>query len=83
METQLVEPGKLAIYFESLVNVYEPSDDGKSLVEWMKDDWQLFSHPRMDIAHAKELLGETLEEEKAADEKLSSIAEGEVNRQAA
>ena len=59
-DTQLVEPIKLANYFELLVNVYEPSDDGKSLVEWMKDDWQLFSHERMDIAHAKELLGEIL-----------------------
>lgn len=32
-DTQLVEPGKLANYFELLVNVYEPSDEGKSLVE--------------------------------------------------
>lgn len=61
-DTQLVEPGKLANYFELLVNVYEPSDDGKSLVEWMKDDWQLFSHARMDVAHAKELLGEILDD---------------------
>lgn len=61
-DTQLVEPSKLANYFELLVNVYEPSEDGKSLVEWMKGDWQLFSHPRMDIAHAKELLGEILDD---------------------
>lgn len=58
--TQLVDPSKLANYFESLVNVYEPSEDGKSLAEWMKDDWQLFSHGRMDLAHSKELLGEIL-----------------------
>lgn len=61
-ETQLIEPGKLADYFELLVNVYEPNEDGKSLVEWMKEDWQLFSHKRMDIAHAKELLGEILDD---------------------
>ncbi len=61
-DTQLVEPSKLANYFELLVNVYEPSENGKSLVEWMKDDWQLFSHQRMDIAHAKELLGEILDD---------------------
>ncbi|NIC05014.1 RES family NAD+ phosphorylase [Billgrantia bachuensis] len=60
--THLVEPGNLANYFELLVNIYEPSEDGKSLVEWMKDDWQLFSHRRMDIAHAKELLGEILDD---------------------
>lgn len=61
-DTQLVEPSKLANYFELLVNVYEPSDDGKSLVELMKNDWQLFSHERMDVAHAKELLGEILDD---------------------
>lgn len=61
-DTQLVEPNKLANYFEMLVNVYEPSEDGKPLVDWMKDDWQLFSHPRMDNAHAKELLGEILDD---------------------
>lgn len=61
-DTQLVEPSKLANYFELLVNVYEPSEDGKSLVEWFKDDWQLFSHARMDVAHAKELLGEILDD---------------------
>ncbi len=61
-ETSLVEPSKLANYFELLSNVYEPSAEGKSLVEWMKDDWHLFSHHRMDIAHAKELLGEILDD---------------------
>jgi hypothetical protein len=62
IDTQLIEPSKLANYFELLVNVYEPSEDGKSLVEWMKDDWQLFSNEHMDIAHAKELLGEILDD---------------------
>ncbi|MBI5312934.1 MAG: RES family NAD+ phosphorylase [Methylocystis sp.] len=61
-DTLLVEPGKLANYFELLINVYEPNEDGKSLIEWMKDDWQLFSHQRMDVAHAKELLGEILDD---------------------
>lgn len=62
VDTQLVEPAKLANYFELLINVYEPSEEGKSLIELMKDDWQLFSHQRMDVAHAKELLGEILDD---------------------
>lgn len=33
----------------------------KTLVEWMKKDWRLFSHESMDNAHAKELLGEILD----------------------
>lgn len=61
-DTQLVEPFKLANYFELLVNVYEPSEGGKLLVEWMREDWQLFSHRHMDTAHAKELLGEILDD---------------------
>ena len=55
-DVDLVEPRQLATYFELLANVYELSGDGKSLVEWMKEDWALFSHPSMDVAHAKELL---------------------------
>lgn len=57
----LVEPQQLSTYFELLVNVYEPAPEGKSLVEWMKEDWLLFSHHRMDVPHAKELLGEILD----------------------
>lgn len=59
---ELVEPRLLANYFELLINVYELDPGGKLLVEWMKDDWQLFSHPRMDVAHAKELLSKILDD---------------------
>lgn len=61
-DVDLVEPSQLATVFEMLVSVYEPDAGGKSLVEWMKTDWQLFSHPRMDVAHAKELLCEILDD---------------------
>ncbi len=56
----LIEPRKLADVFEMLIGIYEQDIAGKSLVEWMKDDWQLFSHKSMDNAHAKELLAEIL-----------------------
>lgn len=58
----LVEPTKLGTYFELITNVYESDPEGKSLVEWMKSDWQLFTHLQMDVAHAKELLGEILDD---------------------
>lgn len=60
-ETQLIEPSQLRDYFEQLVNVYDENKDGKSLVDWMKNDWQLFSHDRMDRADAKALLAEILD----------------------
>lgn len=58
----LVEPRTLADVFEMLISIYEPDPNGKSLVEWMKDDWQLFSHAHMDVAHAKVLLSEILDD---------------------
>ncbi|NIY48807.1 RES domain-containing protein [Cedecea colo] len=58
----IIEPSKLAIFFEMLINVYEPNEDGKGLVEWMRDDWGLFTHHHMDNAHAKELLSEILDD---------------------
>ncbi|MGV0129961.1 RES family NAD+ phosphorylase [Burkholderia gladioli] len=58
----LIEPNQLATVFEMLVSVYEPDDHGKTLVEWMKEDWRLFSHPRLDVAHAKRLLCEIFED---------------------
>ena len=61
-DVDLVEPQQLAAYFEMLTNVYELDPDGKLLVEWMKEDWQLFTQPRMDTAHAKELLSEILDD---------------------
>lgn len=56
----LVEPIALADSFEVLVNVYQQDPTGKPLVEWMKEDWLLF--PKMDVAQAKELLGEILDD---------------------
>lgn len=58
----LVEPKLLADWFQLLISIYDPDPGGKPLVEWMKTDWELFSHPRMDVAHAKELLGEILDD---------------------
>ena len=52
----------LSDYFELLANVYQPDPGGKLLVEWMKEDWELFSHPAMDLAHAKDLLGEIFDD---------------------
>lgn len=58
----LVSPSALQEYFHLLIGVYEENDEGVSLVEWIKSDWGLFSHPRMYAAHAKELLADILED---------------------
>jgi hypothetical protein len=58
----LIQPGLLREYFELLTGIYLRHDDGRPLVEWLKDDWSLFSHPRMDAAHSKELLADILDD---------------------
>lgn len=59
---ELVEPAKLRDSFELLIGIYEPSENGKLLVEWFKDDWQMFDHPKMDVQRAKALLADILDD---------------------
>ena len=59
-DIDLVQPIALRDVFELLTNIYEPDPSGKLLVEWLKNDWRLFNHPRMDIHAAKALLAEIL-----------------------
>ena len=59
---EIIEPYVLIDYFSSLINIYEQHPGGKSVVAHLKDDWKLFSHPRLDDAHAKDLLGDILDD---------------------
>lgn len=59
---EVIEPQNLFEYFSSLMSIYEQDSTGKSIVSHMKDDWKLFSHPKLDEAHAKELLGDILDD---------------------
>ncbi len=62
-EVSLVEPTKLADAFSPLISVYEPTAGaGALLVEWMRSDWGLFEHERMDIPSAKSLLADVLDD---------------------
>jgi hypothetical protein len=58
----LVEPAALAAEFGSLVNVYELDPEGKTLIEWLQADWQLFPEVKLDNARASQLLGEILDD---------------------
>ena len=70
----MVEPVALGNYFELLASVYEPDPNGKLLIEWMKQDWKLFTHARMDVDHASRLLGEILENSEIVRESFSPSA---------
>jgi hypothetical protein len=60
--TALLEPEQLYEYFELLISAYHPDPKGKLLVQLFREDWGIFDHPRMDDPHAKELLGEILDD---------------------
>ena len=70
-DVQLVDPIDLATEFELLVNVYEADPNGKTLVEWMKEDWQLFPDEKLDVAHASLLLAEILDDGEVVRRKFS------------
>jgi len=59
-DVPVLEPSQLAEVFGSLINIYEHSDDGKTLVQCLKEDWGMFDHERMDESRSKDLLGEIL-----------------------
>ena len=60
LNVDLLVPQLLAQYFELIISIYEPNDNGQPLAQWLKEDWELFSHSVMDIAHTKELLSDIL-----------------------
>lgn len=59
-DVALVLPSVLAEHFGLLVNTYEPSESGRSLLDWVKSDWDMFHHPRMDDGRATLLLRQVL-----------------------
>lgn len=70
----LVEPIALRDVFELLISVYELNPMGQTLVDWLRADWQLFNHPAMDVAHAKELLSDILDDGDIVRKKFSPSA---------
>ncbi len=71
VDVQLVNPVDIANEFELLANVYEVDSEGKTLVEWMKEDWQLFPESKLDVAHASLLLAEILNDGEIVRRKFS------------
>ncbi len=58
----LLYPRELREQFELLTGIYVRDSQGIGLIELLKSDWGMFSHERMDIAHAKELLSDVLDD---------------------
>jgi hypothetical protein len=56
----ILAPTQLAEYFELLISAYQEDAGGRLLVQWFREDWRMFEHPRMDDRRATDLLAEIL-----------------------
>lgn len=57
---KILPPAQLAEYFELLIGAYELDPGGHLLVQWFRDDWQMFRHPTLNDSIANSLLDEIL-----------------------
>ncbi|MEM8512334.1 hypothetical protein RCH14_001650 [Massilia sp. MP_M2] len=69
----LVEPIALREQFELIIGIYKRDTVGKTLVEFLKEDWTLFG--RLDLAHAKELLSDILDDGEIVRAKFNPVTE--------
>lgn len=56
----LITARRLSDYFELLLTIYVPDQQGKHLVSWLSEDWALFRNPNISQAQAQVLIGEIL-----------------------
>lgn len=76
----LVAPRELAEYFELLVSAYREDPTGKLLVQWFREDWAMFQHPRMDDPRAKDLLAEILNDGEIVRQQFVPVGDPAVDR---
>ena len=77
---ELVKPERLVNEVGRLVSIYTPEKSGKSLVEWLKEDWRIFTHEKMDVAHSKALLSQILKDEEIVRENFVPSRAGDTSR---
>jgi hypothetical protein len=76
----LVAPRELAEYFELLVSAYREDPTGKLLVQWFREDWAMFQHPRMDDSRATDLLAEILNDGKIVRQQFVPASDPTIDR---
>lgn len=77
---EIVNPPQLSEYFELLISAYQRAANGKLLVEWFRQDWGLFEHPRMDDSRAKDLLAEIIDDGEIVRQTFAPANSCEVNQ---
>ena len=70
----------LAEYFELLVSAYRQDPSGKVLVQWFREDWAMFQHPRMDDSRANHLLADILNDGEIARQQFVPASNPTIDR---
>lgn len=76
----MLQPRRLAVYFELLASAYRRDPKGRLLVRWFREDWALFGHPRMDDARAKRLLADILDDGEIVRKRFVPASDSTVDR---
>lgn len=58
-DARLIDPTELADSFELVCGIYDAGEEGRQLVDWLIEDWQIFA---VDRAQAQNLLVEVLDD---------------------
>lgn len=69
-DAKLVPCQDLKEYFELVTGIYQTAEEGKYLVEWLREDWALFDLARISDANAKLLLAEILDDREVIQRKF-------------
>lgn len=73
----LIQPIALREFFELVIGIYVQTQDGRTLAEWLKEDWSIFSAERMDVARSKALLADILDDGELVRKKFSPSSKSE------
>lgn len=70
----VVEPGQLGDVFGLLASIYQPASNGRTLVEWLISDWELFPQLRTNVARTETLITQIFDDGDIARERFNPSA---------
>lgn len=79
-DVPVLAPPVLSEYFELLISAYHLDPQGKLLIDWFREDWNMFTHPSMDDLHAAALLSEILGNKEILTQKFSPTTDAKAER---
>lgn len=76
-EVPVLPPRELQDYFEAILEIYEPAEDGLHLIDWLRRDWLILPDSSLPTHRAKDLLVEILDDGDIGRRRLRPLEQGE------